>query len=512
MKQQLISLYTKIRKYASDNPYFFIIIILLLSIAAFLRFYRLEEFITFLGDQGRDVIIMKRLITFEDLPAIGPPSSVGQIFLGPFYYYATAPFLFLFQFNPVGPAFAVALFSIIGIAISFFLIKKETHPIHAFIFLILVVFSGVHINLSRFSWNPNLLPFFSFITLYFGYKAIQKQSFLYAGLFGFFYGLATHLHHLAFLIALPCIAVSIYFFIIRIKKKKDIIRPIYVAGTAFALFLLANIPLILFDIKNRFINIQSYLSLLSGKQTTEETTDWIYRLHETVGNLFFHTLYFHANPWMWYAILAGTLGLFAYFFHTAQKRNLFIYINFLFIPLYLIIFSFVPSFHHPHYYASLYFSLFVVWAYILYEIFMRIKTLPIAGGILGLIIGGYVVLNIMSPYYAYLSQKGNNQISKARRIARSILPRVQHFPYQVVALPSTETASHIRYFLEIEGKRPLAEESAEEAAQIIVLCPNPKARCEPLGSPQWQLAAFDSPHIQEKWTVDEVQLYSIVHD
>ena len=73
--------------------------------AVFLRFYRLEELATFLGDQGRDAIILKRIIAFEHFPAIGAPSSLGQIYLGPFYYYLTAPFLLLFNFNPVGPVF-----------------------------------------------------------------------------------------------------------------------------------------------------------------------------------------------------------------------------------------------------------------------------------------------------------------------------------------------------------------------------------------------------------------------
>ena len=64
----------------------------------FLRFYRFSDFATFLGDQGRDAIIIKRMLTFEHLPAIGAPTSVGQVYLGPFYYYFIAPWLLLFKF------------------------------------------------------------------------------------------------------------------------------------------------------------------------------------------------------------------------------------------------------------------------------------------------------------------------------------------------------------------------------------------------------------------------------
>jgi hypothetical protein len=86
-------------------------------IAGFLRMYKLEEFMTFLGDQGRDAIVMKRLITLEDFPGIGPRSSMGQLFLGPFYYYFMAPFLIPFNFSPVGPAFGVALLSVLALFI-----------------------------------------------------------------------------------------------------------------------------------------------------------------------------------------------------------------------------------------------------------------------------------------------------------------------------------------------------------------------------------------------------------
>src|SRR3989304_8107942 len=103
--------------------------------AVFLRFYKFTEFVTFLGDQGRDAIIIKRIVTLEHFPAIGAPSSLGQIFLGPFYYYLITPFLLLFNFNPVGPAFGVALISLIGIVMAFFVIKKEINYLTALVFL-----------------------------------------------------------------------------------------------------------------------------------------------------------------------------------------------------------------------------------------------------------------------------------------------------------------------------------------------------------------------------------------
>ena len=85
---------------------------LILLFSAFLRLYKIEDYMTFLGDQGRDVLIVYNIL-HGHLTLLGPTSSVGGFFLGPIYYYFMAPFLWIFNYNPVGPAVMVAL---IGVA------------------------------------------------------------------------------------------------------------------------------------------------------------------------------------------------------------------------------------------------------------------------------------------------------------------------------------------------------------------------------------------------------------
>src|SRR4030067_1400245 len=114
--------------------------VLVIMLAIILRFYKFNEFVTFLGDQGRDAIIIKRIVTLEHFPAIGAPSSLGQIFLGPFYYYLIAPFLLFFNLKPVGPAVGVAVFSILGLIASYVVIRKETNYLVALIFTIFLTF------------------------------------------------------------------------------------------------------------------------------------------------------------------------------------------------------------------------------------------------------------------------------------------------------------------------------------------------------------------------------------
>src|SRR3989339_69034 len=88
------------------------ILVLILLVGAFLRLYKINEFMTFLGDEGRDVIVVRNLLVKLDPILIGPGTSIGSMYLGPLYYYFMAPFLLLFNFSPIGPAVGVALMGV----------------------------------------------------------------------------------------------------------------------------------------------------------------------------------------------------------------------------------------------------------------------------------------------------------------------------------------------------------------------------------------------------------------
>src|SRR5512143_3373344 len=92
----------KIKNWIRQNPFEFGILVLILLVAAICRLYKIDQYMTFLGDEGRDVIIVRRLLVEGHPPLIGPGTSVGQMYLGPIYYYMMAPALWLANFYPVG--------------------------------------------------------------------------------------------------------------------------------------------------------------------------------------------------------------------------------------------------------------------------------------------------------------------------------------------------------------------------------------------------------------------------
>src|SRR3990172_10797696 len=96
-----------------------IFILFVIMPAAYMRLYRISEYLTFLGDEGRDVLVVKRMLIDGKFTLLGPITSVGSLYMGPVYYYMMAPFLFAWHFDPVGPAIMVALFSIATILLIY---------------------------------------------------------------------------------------------------------------------------------------------------------------------------------------------------------------------------------------------------------------------------------------------------------------------------------------------------------------------------------------------------------
>ena len=100
------------------------IIFITLICASFLRLYNIPSTVQFLGDQGRDALIVADIFKKLDPVFIGPVTSVGNMYLGPLYYYFMLPFLFLTYPSPMGPVYAVALLGIVTVFLLFYLGKQ----------------------------------------------------------------------------------------------------------------------------------------------------------------------------------------------------------------------------------------------------------------------------------------------------------------------------------------------------------------------------------------------------
>src|SRR2546423_11025309 len=131
-----------------------ILIALILLIAAFLRLYRISDYMTFLGDEGRDVLVVKHILEGQ-FTLLGPRASAGDFFTGPIYYYFMVPFLWIFHYDPAGPAVMIALLGIATVWLVYFVGKQFFGETAGLFAAALYTVSPLVLTYSRSSWNPN---------------------------------------------------------------------------------------------------------------------------------------------------------------------------------------------------------------------------------------------------------------------------------------------------------------------------------------------------------------------
>ena len=269
----MIGIINKTLDWVKLNRLEFFLLFAVLLLASFLRFYRLSEYMTFLGDEGRDALIVQRVLTTFDLPLIGPPTSVGNMYLGPAYYYMMSVPMAIFWLNPVAAAGMVALIGVGIVFLIYYLGKLWYGTFAGIIASFLYAVSPVTIIYSRSSWNPNPAPFFALIAFLALTRARLSKDFRWFGLVGIALALASQMHYLT-LILIPIFGLLwlIQLGIIT-KIKKPFRGKNFWQGTILAIagFLIVMSPLFVFDIKHNFVNYKAMSNFLLDK--TDDSVD-----------------------------------------------------------------------------------------------------------------------------------------------------------------------------------------------------------------------------------------------
>src|SRR3989344_8876704 len=213
-----------LKTWIENNKKEFYILVFILLIASLFRLWRIGEYMTFLGDEGRDAIIVRRLLVDFDPILIGPGTSIGNMYLGPLYYYFIAPSLLLANFSPVGPSVAIAITGILTVFLVWFVAREWFGRSAAIIAGVLYAMAPTTIIFSKSSWNPNIMPFFALLSIYSIWRLWQyhEQKWLYVAAVSMAFVMQSH--YLG-LILIPVLGI---FWLLTIWNiKKDNLYPKY---------------------------------------------------------------------------------------------------------------------------------------------------------------------------------------------------------------------------------------------------------------------------------------------
>ncbi|EKD49185.1 MAG: hypothetical protein ACD_63C00233G0003 [uncultured bacterium] len=242
-----------------------ILLIAIVIVGTFLRFYDLPSLMHFADDEGRDAFIARDIAKGKEFPLLGPSSSTGDFSLGPAFYYMMA-FTFLVSNNSeVAPAVMVASFGVLTIILLYKVGEDIFSSKAGLAAAALYSFSYLAVLHNRWSWNPNTLPFFIVVILFCLYKINIKKEYRWKfwdkggrWLVVLFVcvAVAVQLHASAFIL-IPSI---IFFWII---KRPNVRSPLpWLVGVMLFFAILG--PLIAYDLAHDFANLRGMLDVGRG--------------------------------------------------------------------------------------------------------------------------------------------------------------------------------------------------------------------------------------------------------
>lgn len=235
-----------------------VLMALVILISAFTHLYRIDQTFIFNNDEGRDALIAYRMIDTKRPVLLGPETSVGNMYLGPFYYYLMVPPLLLAKLNPVGPAIMVALLGIATTVLLIFLGKKNGSLTSGLVAGIFYALSPIMVHYSRSSWNPNVIPFFITIIL----LVVPLKSMWLSFVFGALTGAIFQLHYVALVIPVLLYLWQLYSNYKEHKLVQFLTRttPIIILG-----FFATTLPFWLFELRHEFVNLNAFFTYLFEK-------------------------------------------------------------------------------------------------------------------------------------------------------------------------------------------------------------------------------------------------------
>lgn len=443
---------------------------MIIALGAFLRIYHLPQTLLFLGDQGRDAIIAKKILKEKDIALIGPVTSVGNMYLGPFYYYFMVPFLAITYPNPVGPAYGVAIINTLALVGLFLVVKKLFTTSTALITTGFFALMPTAIQFSRFSWNPNLAAPVAIGVFWFLVSWIKQKRWLSALALGACLGIIIQLHYVA-LITLGL--VGVYWIFQFFFEKNTNRRLVFFQGiTIFLVVGLMLSPLVAFDFRHNhmishkfmdFFNPQAeYMQPKSRQSSVFRETEG--RAYQLLVQLMTAKKLPERDKVLTYA---GVI-LFSGLWITAKKKSSIRSLPSTIVVSWLVLAVLGTSFYSSSIFAHyLSFCLPLValfWAVLITELLHR--------QVIGKIVAITVLVGMMWLEYGGIKEIKFNGIgtSTIKKTVQQTLPQLES-PYNIALIAENGDfqGMNYRYFFEVSDRPPRSTDDYAQLKNLVVI-------------------------------------------
>ena len=446
---------------------------------------------TFLGDEGRDSIIVRNLLVKADPILIGPGTSVGNMYLGPLYYYFMAPFLLLANFSPLGPAVAVALLGTATIYLIFIvgsdLFSKKSGLIAAGLYAI----APTVIIYSRSSWNPNIMPFFSLLSIYAIWKVWKEHKYNWLIICAISFAFVLQSHYLGIFIA-PVL--FIFWYLSRSPTRHTLL--------AITLFLFLMSPLLIFDLRHDFLNSKALFDFLSSEDNTVSVNLWTIFTKSISSFIEINTSLLAKN-----IVLGKILSLSLFLYIILVKKSKSIWLIILWFLFAIIGLGLYKGNIYDHYFGFLFPASFLLVGHLLNKVYeSNIKIFSI------LFFGILLFVNLINNPLKFYP---NNQMQRAQNVSRRIVEESKNKQFNIAVIAERNYEDGYQYFLEKENAKFIeidAQVVESVADQLFVICEMEESKCDPTHSPKAEVANFGWSKISEEYdNIFGVTIYKLSH-
>ncbi len=362
------------RQLRSKNKSEILFLIVLFLLSLFLRWYKLDQFLFFDFEQGRDAAIVRDIYLHHQLKLVGPQTDIPGLFHGAYYYYLLLVPWILSHGNPLALSFFVVLLSSF-VPIVMYLFAKDVFGEKKWA-MVIGVLSAVSYDAIIYSrWLSNITPSIPLIILtYYSLWLYQKKKnwkyFLGACMLAAFAAQFEIILVLFFAFAFFVLLISR---IIDFPKIKYFLLSLVAAGCVF-------IPHALFNVRNQNIMVKAILGFLTHHDSSQHTS-FLSNVHdfgENMYDIFGKGFSLAHSPLQGIVLFVAVIGLIFAFLQKEQRKKILFFLVWLLMPLPVIIFSGVS--HLGQLYVGVSFAMLVLFVFAVQTLFKKLPgKIAIAG-------------------------------------------------------------------------------------------------------------------------------------
>lgn len=415
-----------------------LLVISILTIGTFLRFYNIGELMPFIGDQGWFYLSARDMVLNGQIPLVGIPSSHPWLHQGPLWTYMLAGVFWLFGFNPLNGAYLTIFLGILSVLLVYIVGSEMFSRRIGIISAILYATSPLVILHSRTPYHTSPIPLFTLLFIFCLFKWIKGNN-IFFSLSVFFLAVLYNFELSTAILWFILFIILIY----GIWKKTKWIKKIFswrILIYSVAAFIIPMIPILIYDFSNNFSQTLKFIAWIGYKilkffgfpSIHGEIESINFDSMITFSFHFFRYLIFVGSDIVSLIILILSFGILAFnvyglFQKKVQNIGLILLVLWILISLIGYFINKTPS----EAYLPIFFPALIYLVAFSFDKIMNIKTFFIPTVLL------IILISFINSYIAfssnYLATDGSNFARKVS-IASEIVKKTQGRDYNIVGI------------------------------------------------------------------------------